>query len=353
MSRVYVTGGNGFMGSRVVRALAARGHEVVALVGDDIDAANLDGLDVETRPLDLLDRRSVDAALEGGELLVHSAACYSFWEPEPERIYRVNVEGTRSVLEAAAAHGYRKVVYTSTAGTLMPNLDGGGADEERLFDPRRFQGHYKTSKLMAEVAALRCFARGLPGVIVHPTTVIGEGDRRPTPTGMIVVHFLNGRMKAQARTILNIVDVDDVAEGHALALESGRPGHAYVLGGENLSMREVTALLSELTGLPAPRIELPPRVLRGIGRTGEWIADHVTHRRPIADVESALHAESAVPSSSDKAAKELGYRWQPARVALAKAVRWFVENGACDEWTARRVQDHGALEAVLPAEGLA
>jgi len=353
VSRVHVSGGNGFMGSRIVRALAARGHEVVALVGADLDLSNLEGVDVETRPLDLMDPRSVQDALAGGELLVHNAACYSFWEPDPLRIYRVNAEGTRRVLEAAAGQGYRKVVYTSTAGTLMPSLDRGVADEESLFDPRHFQGHYKMSKLVAEMVALRAFARGLPGVIVHPTVVIGEGDRRPTPTGMIVVHFLNGLMKAHARTILNIVDVDDVAEGHALALESGRTGHQYVLGGENLSMREVTVLLSELTGLPAPRIELPPRVLRVIGRVGEWMADHVTHRRPVADVESALHAESALPSSSDKAAKELGYRPKPARVTLAKAVRWFVENGACDERTARRVREHGALAAVLSAEGLA
>lgn len=350
MSRVHVTGGNGFMGSRIVRSLIRHGHDVVALVGADLDTVNLEGVDVETRPLDLLDPTSALEALEGGECLIHNAACYSFWEPDRDRIYEVNVGGTRAVLDAAARLGYGRVVYTSTAGTLMPSLNRRVADEESLFDPRRFQGHYKTSKLMAEMEALRHFARGLDGVIVHPTVVIGEGDRRPTPTGMIVVHFLNGLMKAYASTLLDVVDVEDVAEGHVLALERGRSGHQYVLGGETLTMREVTGLLSELTGLPAPRFELPPRVLRAIGRANEWIADHVTHRRPVADVEAALHAESCLPASSEKAVKELGYRARPARVTLARAVRWFVESGVCDDARARRIREHGVIDAVLAAE---
>jgi dihydroflavonol-4-reductase len=347
MTRVYVTGANGFMGSRIVRELLARGYQVTALVGSDLDLANLEGLDVELRPFDLLDPDGVRAALADGELLVHNAACYSFWEPDPERIYRVNVHGTQHVLAAAAEHGYRRIVYTSSTATLTPSLDREVESEESLFDLRRFQGHYKSSKVIAEMAVMRLAARGLPVAVVHPTTVLGQGDRRPTPTGGMIVHFLNGRMKAYADTVLNIVDVDDVAEGHALALERGKLGHQYVLGGQNLTMREVCGVLSDLTGIPAPRLALPPRLLLRLGRLNEWWADHVTHRTPLIDVESTLHAMANRPSDSAYAEKELGYRPSRARVALAKATLWFVENGYCPERRRRRIEAHGKLQRVL------
>jgi dihydroflavonol-4-reductase len=347
MARVYVTGGNGFIGSRVVEELARRGYQVTALVGADVDNGNLEGIDAEVRPLDVTDEREVERALEGGELLVHSAACYSFWERDPEHIYRVNVLGTRNVLRAAARQGYRKIVYTSSASTLTPAIAGRPGTEETLFDARRFGGHYKTSKLIAEMAVLRELARGLPGVIVHPTTVIGTGDRRPTPTGRIIVHFINGRMKAYAGTILSVVDVEDVAEGHVLALERGEVGHQYLLGGENCSMSEVTRMLSELTGLPAPRVMIPSRVLLALGRVDEFIATHLTRRPPLIDVESTLHARVNRAFSSAKAEKELGYRPGQARAALAKATRWFVEHGYCGEKYRRRIEAHGALTATL------
>jgi dihydroflavonol-4-reductase len=347
VKRVYVTGGNGFMGSQIVRALMLRGYEVTALVGADQGRENLEGLDVDTRSLDLLDPRSVASALEGGQWLVHNAACYSFWEPDPWHIYRVNVEGTQSVAAAARTLGYERIVHTSSTATLMPSINQEIESEESLFDVRRFRGHYKSSKLIAEIAFLREVARGLPGMIVHPTTVIGARDRRPTPSGTMVVHFLNGIMKAYARTVLNVVDVEDVAMGHVLALERGRIGHQYVLGSENLSMREITAILSELTGLPAPKIELPPRLLLVLGRIGELVANHVTHRPPLIDVEATLHAADARPSSSDKAVKELGYAPSPGRLALAKAISWFIENGYCNERNARRVRDHGALDQLF------
>lgn len=347
MTRVVVTGGNGFMGSQIVRALRERDYDVVALVGSDLGGENLAGVDVETRTLDLLDPRSVSSALEGGEWLVHNAACYSFWEPDPRRIYRVNVEGTLNVLRSARHLGYERVLHTSTAGTLMPALDGEIASEESLFDVRRFRGHYKSSKLLAEIAVLREIARGLPGLIVHPTAVFGAGDRRPTPTGTMVLHFINGIMKAYARTQLNVVDVEDVAVGHVLALERGQLGHQYVLGSENLSMREIAAILSELTGLPRPKVEVPPRLLLVLGRINEFIANHLTHKPPLIDVEATLHSADAMPVSSDKAIKELGYAPKPARVALARAAWWFVEHGYCNERNARRIREHGALEALL------
>jgi dihydroflavonol-4-reductase len=349
MKRVFVTGGNGFMGSRIVRELVRRGYDVTALVGADLDNGNLEGVDVEVRELDLLDAQNVREALDGGELLVHNAACYSFWEPDPMRIYRVNVNGTQNVLAAAAELGYEKIVYTSSTATLTPSINRDLETEESLFDLRHFQGHYKCSKVIAEIAVLRKLAKGLPVVIVHPTTVLGGGDRRPTPTGGMIVHYVNGRMKAYANTVLNIVDVDDVAEGHVLALERGEVGHQYILGGENLTMGEMTEILAELTGIPAPKIQIPPRLLLALGRINEFIANRFTHRTPLIDVESTLHAMANKPSASSKAEKELGYRPSVARVALAKATHWFVENGYCKERYRRRILEHGALEAMLRA----
>jgi dihydroflavonol-4-reductase len=347
MARVFVTGGNGFMGSRIVHHLVARGYEVVALVGADLDCRNLEDLRVEIRPIDLTDERSVLLALEGGDLLIHNAACYSFWQPDPEHIYRVNVTGTQHVMRAARLHGYRKIVYTSSTATLTPSINRELETEESLFDLRSFQGHYKCSKVIAEMAVMREIASGLPVTIVHPTTVVGRGDRRPTPTGTLIVHFLNGIMLAYADTLLNVVDVDDVAEGHILALERGAPGRQYILGSENLSMSDITVILSELTGIPAPRVRIPPRVLLWAGHAAEWIANHLTHRPPIVDVEAALHALSNRASDSGRAQKELGYAPAPARVALAKAAHWFLEAGMCKERARRRVADHGRLETFL------
>jgi dihydroflavonol-4-reductase len=344
--RCAVTGANGFVGSHVVRRLLERGHSVLALVGPDRDCAGLEGLPVEVREIDLLDPARLRASLAGGEWLVHSAALYAFWHPDPLEIHRVNALGTRAVLEAAAAHGYRKVVYTSSAATLTPALAEDGGGEERVFAALRFEGHYKLSKLVAELVALRFAARGLPLVVVHPTTVIGEGDRRPTPTGSLVVHFLRGRMKLYVDTVLDLVDVEDVAEGHVLALEAGRPGHAYVLGGEALPMREVTRMLAELTGLPAPRLALPLGAMRALAALGEWISG-VTGRPPLVDRESWLHARANRAFSSEKARKELGYRPLPARIALARAVRWFADHGYASRRCLRSIERHGELARVL------
>jgi len=342
--KCFVTGANGFVGSHVVRALEARGHAVTALVGRDLDLANLEGLDVEVRELDLLDDRSVERALEGGEALFHTAACYSFWERDRRHIYRVNVDGTRAVLAAAMKLGYQRAVYTSSTATLVPSFGIVTEDEERIYDARHFHGHYKASKVMAEMAALRVAANGLPVVIVHPTTVLGDGDRRPTPTGGMVVHFLNGRMKAYTDTVLNIVDVEDVAEGHALAFEHGRRGHRYILGGDNLTMGEVTEILSRLTGIPPPTVRIPNAVLRVAGVVNEWIADHVTGRPPLVDRESTLHAAANRPFSSEKARSEIGYKPTSAEAALAKSVRWFVAQGRFSPTYRERLEERGITD---------
>ncbi len=341
--KCVVTGANGFMGSHVVRALGAAGHEVIAAVGSDLDLENLEGVDVEVRELDLLDAGSVRRALQGGEALLHTAAVYSFWAPDPDLIYRVNVEGTREVLRAAEELGYARVVHTSSTATLTPAFGGGNGDEDDVYDARRFQGHYKVSKVMAENVALRAAARGLSLSIVHPTTVVGDGDRRPTPTGSMIVHFLNGRMKAYADTVLNLVDVADVARGQVLALEQGRPGSRYILGSENLTMREVLGTLSELTGIPAPRVRIPHALLALAGGVAEWLADHVTHETPIVDRESVLHARANRAFRIDRARKELGYDPAPARVALSRALRWFIDEGQASPACLERIARHGGL----------
>jgi dihydroflavonol-4-reductase len=344
MARCFVTGGNGFLGARIVAALKARGHDVVAGVGTRGDVRNLAGIDVETRALRLEDEASVRRALAGTEWLVHAAAVYRFWDPDPERIYRVNVGGTRHVLRAAAELGVQRFVHTSTLGTLTSSRDLGAAEEteESVFDLRRFHGHYKSSKVMSEMLVLRALARGLRGVIVHPTTVVGPGDLHPTPTGIMLVHFLNGRMKAYADTTLNIVDVDDVALGHVLALERGAQGASYILGGENVTLSQVTRILSELTGIPAPTVAIPHGVLLAAGRVNEWWADHVSHRAPLVDVESTLHAIGNRPASSALAEKELGYRPSRARDALERAALWYLEHGYASESYAARIRKHRA-----------
>ena len=310
MAAVAVTGANGFVGAHVVRALLRRGHSALALVGADVDLANLDGVPVEHRPFDLLDQGSVRAGLAGCEAVIHTAACYAFWLPDPRTFYRVNVDGTGRVLDAARALGLRRMVYTSTGATLAPPGPG-------------FEGHYRGSKARGEKLVESAAAQGFSAVIVHPTTVLGPGDRRPTPTGSMIVHYLAGRMKAYLEMQQNVVHVEDVAEGHVLALERGAPGAHYVLGGDNLSMPELLGLLAEITGIPAPRLALPNAWVRFVGAINEWLADHVTRREPMVTREAALHARDARPFDTAKSRSELGFAPRPARAVLEDAVRWF------------------------------
>jgi len=346
VERCAVTGANGFIGSNVVRELLRRGVEVTALVGADLDLENLSGLPIKVREVDVLEPRSVRLALEGASHLVHTAACYAFWSADPELPYRVNVEGTRNVLEAALDAGVEKVVYTSSTATLSPpfRLRGDAdapIDESDVLDVRRFLGPYKTSKAMAEGVALRMAARGLPLVTVHPTTVLGPGDRRPTPTGTIIVHFLEGRMKAYVDLWQNLVDVEDVARGHVLALERGARGERFILGGDNLSMRELVRTLAELTGRRPPRIAIPRAVMRGVAHVNEALSRR-TGREPLVPLEAILHAGDSRPVRCDRAREALGYRARPARAVLTRALRWFVAQGHGEPELAARLEDEAA-----------
>ncbi|HWC39165.1 MAG TPA: NAD-dependent epimerase/dehydratase family protein, partial [Acidimicrobiales bacterium] len=245
--RVCVTGATGFIGSAVVRALLGRGCTVRAMVEPAVDQTNVQKLDVDVVEADVRDAGAVRRALAETTVVFHTAALYRFWASRAQLFYDVNVGGTRNVLAAAGTAGCG-VVYTSTVGTIGLRADGAPSDEEDVTDIEHLFGSYKRSKYVAEHEALRHAAAGLPVVITHPTFPLGEGDRAPTPTGQLIVDYLNGRIPAYVETALNVVDVDDVAEGHVLAAERGRSGRSYILGGENMDLVEILGVLADHTG---------------------------------------------------------------------------------------------------------
>ncbi len=325
--KALVTGATGFIGSNVVRALLQRGYEVRVLVRESSNRANLAGLDLEPVIGDVLDRASVARAVEGCDGILHVAAAYALWTPDPQLVYDTNVEGTVNVLSAARAAGVEKVVYTSTESTIGISENGCLGNEAMFVEPSELAGHYKRSKYLAEQTALRMAGEGLPVVVVNPTTPVGPGDIRPTPTGQIVVDFVNGRMPAYANTGLNLVDVEDVAMGHVLALEKGRPGERYILGHENLTLREIFAALARVTGRPAPRLRIPLWLALGAAYASEFAARRLTGgppRIPVTAVKVARHFRFF---DCTRAVRELGMPQTPIDVALDKAVRWFREHG--------------------------
>ena len=329
-TRVLVTGGAGFVGSAVTRAAIERGADVVALVEPGGDTANLDGLNVEIVSGDLRDPAAVDRAVAGCGTVFHVAALYRFWAPDPAAFYDVNVTGTRHVLDAARSHGVTRVVYTSTVGTLGL----GGATIDAPVDERSFAhvdhlfGLYKQSKYVAEHEVLRAAAEGLPVVLVQPTTPVGPRDRGPTPTGRTVAEFLDGRIPGYVDTTLNIVDVEDVAAGHLLAAERGRVGRSYILGGQNLALRDVLATLAAVTGLPAPTRRFPAGLALAAGHVSDFVEGRLLGREPSVPLEGARMSTTQMAFDDTRARQELGYTSRPAAVALERAARWFVESGA-------------------------
>jgi dihydroflavonol-4-reductase len=325
--RALVTGGNGFVGCHVVRALLARGDRVVALAREGANLAAFDGLEVEIARGDLRDRDSVARACAGCDEIYHVAADYRLWVRDPAPMFAANVDGTRNVLDAARAAGVARVVHTSTVGTL--GIPAGGTGREDT--PVTFAdmtGPYKQSKFIAEQMALEAARAGTPVVIVNPSTPVGALDLKPTPTGRIIVDFLNRRMPAYVDTGLNLVDVEDVAHGHLLAAERGRIGEKYILGGENLTLRELLALLARLSGLPAPAVRLPYAVAFGFALGAEAVARAVTHRAPRASLTEVRMARKRMFFDSSRARAELGYQPGPVEHALANAIEFFRRSGA-------------------------
>jgi dihydroflavonol-4-reductase len=325
-----VTGGAGFVGSAVVRQVLDRGAQVVALVEPGGDTANLDGLGVQVVEGDLRDPAAVDRAVAGCATVFHVAALYRFWAPDPDAFYDINVTGTRHVLESARAHGCRRVVYTSTVGTLGL----GGATADAPVDERSFArvdhlfGNYKQSKYVAEHEVLRAGAEGVPVVLVQPTTPVGPRDRGPTPTGRTVLEFLNGRFPGYVDTTLNVVDVEDVAAGHLLAADLGAQGRSYILGGENLLLRDLLGTLAAVTGLPATTRRFPGALALAAGHVSDVVEGRLLRREPSVPLEAARMSTTHMSFDDSRARDELGYTSRPPADALERAARWFVESGA-------------------------
>jgi dihydroflavonol-4-reductase len=323
---VCVTGATGFIGSAVVRALVDRGCTVRAMVEPGVDRTNIEKLDVELVEADVRDADAVGRALTGIRVVFHTAALYRFWASRPELFYDVNVGGTGNVLAAAGASGCG-VVYTSTVGTIGLRPDGAPADEEVVTDVEHLFGNYKRSKYVAEHETLRQAAAGLPVVLTHPTFPLGEGDRAPTPTGQLVVDFLNGRIPAFVDTALNVVDVDDVAEGHILAAEQGRSGRSYILGGQNMELVDILGVLADHTGLPRPRRRIPARAALGVARTSELVQGRILRRPPAVPIEAALMSTTRMVFDDSRARRELGYATGDAAAAIRRSADWYVAQG--------------------------
>lgn len=321
-----VTGGTGFVGTAVVRLLLSEGHAVRALARRGSDPQNLDGLDIDLTVGDLLDKESLRRACKGCRRLYHVGAHYSLWEPSPKVFYRVNVDGTRNLLEAAMEEGLERVVYTSTVGALGHREDGGPANEETPVGLDQMIGHYKRSKFLAEIEAREAARLGLPVVIVNPSTPVGPRDIKPTPTGQIIVDFLNRRMPAYIDTGLNFIDVADVARGHLLAAERGRIGERYILGHRNLTLHELFAILGQIAKLPPPKLRIPYRLILPLAYGNHWLS-YLINKPPRIPLEGVKMAKRRMFFDASKAVRELGLPQTPIEQALEEAVRWFTDNG--------------------------
>ena len=322
-----VTGATGFVGSHVAQQLAARGERVRVLLRRSSQVRAIEGLPVERAEGDLRDAASLARALEGVSRVFHVAADYRLWARHPQEIYESNVTGTRNLLEAARRQGgIERFVYTSTVATVAVPRRGPLPNEDTVAGVEEMIGHYKRSKLLAEQEAVRAAADGLPVVIVNPTTPVGPGDWKPTPTGRIILDFLNGWMLGYVDTGLNLVPVEDVAAGHLLAAERGRVGQRYILGGCNLTLKEILDTLSRITGRRAPRLRLPHAVALAAGYA-DSVVSRVLGREPHIPLEGVRMARHKMFVDCSRAARELGFTAGAVEQALERAVRWYEENG--------------------------
>ena len=322
-----VTGATGFVGSAVARALLKAGHPVRVLARPNNDRRNLKGLAVEIVEGELEDPDSLAAAVAGCRYLFHVAADYRLWVPDPAPMFRANVEGTRELMLAALGAGVERIVYTSSVATLGIVPGGGVADEEVQSQAEDMIGPYKRSKFEAEVVVDGLIAeRALPAVIVNPSTPIGPGDIKPTPTGRLIVEAARGRVPGFVDTGLNIVHVDDVAVGHLLAAKSGQIGRRYILGGENLSLKEILGAVARITGRRPPAFEIPYAAVLPMAAAAEAMA-RLTGRAPFATIDGIRMSKKKMFFTSERAIQELGYAPRPARQAIADAVAWFNANG--------------------------
>jgi dihydroflavonol-4-reductase len=325
--KIFLTGATGFVGHHVAKALAAEGADLRVLVRKTSNLANLEGIRGETQVGDLAEPESLRSAISGSDAVVHVAADYRLWIPDPAAMYRANVDGTRELLRIAREAQVPRVVYTSSVATMHFRTDGIVINEDTPVSLADMVGHYKRSKFMAEQEAVRAAAQGQQVVILNPTTPIGPNDAKPTPTGRIFVDFLNGKFPAYVDTGLNLVDVSEIARAHVLALTKGTPGRRYILGGENLTLKQILDKMSAITGIPSPTVEIPFAIAATYAFFEEWITGRIRGREPRATLEEVRMGRKKMFASSAHAQQELGFHVVPVYPAMRAAIDWFRSHG--------------------------
>ena len=325
--KVFLTGATGFVGHHVAHALAAQGADLRLLVRKTSNLKNLEGIRGETHVGDLLEPESLRPALEGCDAVLHVAADYRLWIRDPAAMYRANVDGTRELLRMAREAGVPRVVYTSSVATMHFRRDGLVINEDTPVSIKDMVGHYKRSKFLAELEAIKAAESGQQVIILNPTTPIGPNDAKPTPTGRIFVDFLNRKFPAYMDTGLNLVDVSEVARTHVAALANGKPGNRYILGGENLTLKQILDKMSAITGIPSPTTKIPFAVAVTYAFFEEWITGRIRGRDPRATLEEVRMGRKKMFASSAHAQQELDFRIVPVYPAMRAAIDWFRANG--------------------------
>jgi dihydroflavonol-4-reductase len=325
--KVFLTGSTGFIGSHVARAYAEQNVELRLLTRKTSSLAAIESIPAQIVVGDLSQPESLRSAIRGCDALVHVAADYRLWVRDPKLMYAVNVEGTRDLLRIAREEGVAKVVYTSSVATMGFKADGTIVNEDTPITLADMIGHYKRSKFLGEQEAIRAAKAGQHVMILNPTTPIGPGDAKPTPTGRIIVDFLNKKFPAYVDTGLNLVDVTEVARMHVVALERGTPGERYILGGENLTLKQILDRMSAITGLPSPTMKVPHTVAMIFAFFDETITGKLRGKEPRATVEAVRMGKKMMFASSAKAECELGFQVLPVYPALRAAIEWFIAHG--------------------------
>jgi dihydroflavonol-4-reductase len=325
--KIFLTGATGFVGHHVAKALAAEGADLRLLVRKSSNLANLEGIKGETVVGDLAEPENLGSAMAGVDAVVHVAADYRLWIPNPAAMYHANVDGTRELLRLARESGVPRVVYTSSVATMHFRTDGIIINEDTPVSLGDMVGHYKRSKFLAEQEAVKAAHAGQTVIILNPTGPIGANDRKPTPTGKVIVDFLNRKFPAYTDTGLNLVDVTEVARAHVLALTRGTPGRRYILGGENLMLKQIFDKLSAISGVPSPTVKIPFAVATVYAFLDEWITGRVLGREPHATLEEVEMGRKKMFASSARAQQELGFQIKPVYPAMRAAIDWYRANG--------------------------
>jgi dihydroflavonol-4-reductase len=325
--RIFLTGATGFVGHHVAKALAAQGAQLRLLVRKTSNLKNLDGISGDTAVGDLQQPESLASAIAGCDAVMHVAADYRLWIPDPDAMYRANVDGTRQLMRLAREAGVPRFVYTSSVATMHFRADGIVVNEDTPVSIEDMVGHYKRSKFLAEQQAIAAAQDGQQVIILNPTTPIGPNDAKPTPTGRIFVDFLNHKFPAYMDTGLNLVDVAEVARTHVTALTKGKPGRRYILGGENLTLKQILDKMAAITGIPSPKVEIPFAVAATYAFFEEWITGRIRGKEPRATLEEVRMGRKKMFASSARAQQELDFRIVPVYPAMRAAIEWFRANG--------------------------